>query len=108
VQLAEPASIADARGVAAAIREGGERGIPGVRAIAIQLRSGAAQVSMNVEQPLLIPLAEVLARIRRLAPIASAELVGLAPSAAFEGFPEDVPMPGFDASHQLLENALRS
>ena len=35
------------------------------------------------------------------------ELVGLAPRAAMEGFPEDVPLEGFDPDRHLLENALR-
>ena len=96
VQLAPPCSLADARAIAARIREGGEQGLPGLRAIAVELAGGVAQVSTNVERPSELPLVEVLAAVARLAPVASAELVGLAPAAALEGFPEDVPMPGFD------------
>ncbi|MBK5230857.1 MAG: hypothetical protein JJE27_06775, partial [Thermoleophilia bacterium] len=36
-----------------------------------------------------------------------AELVGLAPRAAFDGFPDEVEIPGFDPRRHLLENALR-
>jgi hypothetical protein len=32
--------------------------------------------------------------------------VGLAPRVALEGFPEDLPMPGFDPARQVIENAL--
>jgi glutamate formiminotransferase/glutamate formiminotransferase/formiminotetrahydrofolate cyclodeaminase len=61
---------------------------------------------MNVERPFEVPLALVLERVSAHAPVASAELVGLAPRAAFAGFPEDVSMPGFDPSTRLLESAL--
>ena len=44
--------------------------------------------------------------MRRHAPVAAAELVGMAPRAAFEGFPEDVPIPGFDPARHLIENVL--
>jgi glutamate formiminotransferase len=106
LQLAPPATVQDARTIAAAIREGGERGMPGLRAIGVALSGGLAQVSMNVERPLELPLAEVIERVRAFAPLASAELVGLAPLAALEGFPEDLPMPGFDPARHVIENAL--
>lgn len=106
VQLAAPASVADAKRIAALIREGGGEGLPGVRAIAVQLSGGAAQVSMNVERPFEISLASVVAAVARHASIASAELVGLAPRAALEGFPAEVPLPGFDPAGHVIENAL--
>jgi glutamate formiminotransferase / 5-formyltetrahydrofolate cyclo-ligase len=106
LQLAPPASVADARRIATLIREGGSEGLPGVRAIGVRLAGEVAQVSMNVERPFEVPLALVLERVRAHAPVASAELVGLAPRAAFAGFPEDVPMPGFDPATHLIESAL--
>jgi glutamate formiminotransferase len=106
LQLAELATVEEARRIAALIREGGEEGLPGLRAIGVQL-SGAAQVSMNVERPLRVPLALLVEAVRRHAEIASAELVGLAPRAALEGFPEDVPLVGFDPDRHLIENVLR-
>jgi glutamate formiminotransferase / 5-formyltetrahydrofolate cyclo-ligase len=106
LQLQAPASLQDARRIAAQIREGGERGLPGLRAIGVALSGDVAQVSMNVERPLELPLGEVVRAVERLAPVASAELVGLAPRAAFEGFPAELPMPGFDADRHLIENAL--
>jgi glutamate formiminotransferase len=51
-----------------------------------------AQVSMNIEDPDAVPLAAVIEAIRRHAAVAEAELVGLAPEAALEGFPDDVPL----------------
>jgi len=107
LQLAPPATLQDARTVAARIREGGDSGLPGLRAIGIALDGGSvAQVSMNVERPFELPLADVVERVRALAPVASAELVGLAPAAAFEGFPENLEIPGFDPQRHLIENAL--
>jgi glutamate formiminotransferase len=106
LQLAPPAKISDARRVAALIREGGERGLPGLRAIGVELQGGVAQVSMNVERPLELPLGDVVRAVEKLAPVARAELVGLAPRAALEGFPAELPMPGFAADRHLIENAL--
>jgi glutamate formiminotransferase len=53
LELAPPATVADAHGIAALIREGGAEGLPGLRAIGVALQAGkVAQVSMNVERPL--------------------------------------------------------
>lgn len=106
VQLRPPAGLADARRIAALVREGGERGLPGVRAIGVQLGGGAAQVSMNVERPLELPLAEVAAALAALAPLESAELVGLAPRAALDRFPEELALAGFDPERHVIESAL--
>jgi len=108
VELAAPASIEDARHIAALVREGGEHGLPGLRAIGVELQGGVAQVSMNVERPFDLPLAEVVQELSVHAPLARAELVGLAPKAAFDQFPEDLPIPGFDPRRHLIENALGS
>lgn len=104
--LQAPAGVADARRIAASIREGGEHGLPGVRAIGVALSGGIGQVSMNVERPLELALAEVVEAVGRHAPLAGAELVGLAPRAALAGFPEDLPLPGFDPARHVIENAL--
>ncbi len=106
LQLAAPSPVQDARAIAAAIREGGERGMPGLRAIGVALSGGVAQVSMNVERPLELPLAAIVETVRTFAGLAGAELVGLAPAAALERFPEDLPMPGFDPARHVIENAL--
>jgi glutamate formiminotransferase / 5-formyltetrahydrofolate cyclo-ligase len=107
LQLAPPASVQDARRIAALIREGGAHGLPGVRAIGVSLQAGKlAQVSMNIERPLEVPLAAVVEAVRAHAELHSAELVGLAPTAALEGFPDDLAMPGFDPARHVIENAL--
>ncbi|NLT06324.1 MAG: glutamate formiminotransferase [Solirubrobacterales bacterium] len=105
VDLAVP-DLALARRIAAEIREAGG-GLPGVRAIGLYLdHRGCAQVSTNVHDHRATPLAEIVAAVRARAPVAEAELVGLAPAAAFDGFPADVPLRGFSAERHLLENAL--
>ncbi len=107
LELAPPASLEQAREIAGLIREGGAEGLPGVRAIGLWLeRGGIAQVSTNVEDHHRTRLAAVVEAVRRHAPVLAAELVGLAPRAAFAGFPQDVPVPGFDPARHLIEVAL--
>ena len=97
-----------ARAIAADIRESGG-GLPGVRAMGLFLNErGRAQVSTNVHDPASTPLRQVVEAVRRRAEVAEAELVGLVPAAALEGFPEDVPLRAFSRERHLLENALRS
>jgi glutamate formiminotransferase/glutamate formiminotransferase/formiminotetrahydrofolate cyclodeaminase len=105
VELAPPATLQDARRIAALLREGGGEGLPGVRAIGLRLsaRGGIAQVSTNVEDHRATPLAVVVAAVARHAPVAGCELVGLAPAAAFAGFPADVAV----ANRRTVEEALR-
>jgi glutamate formiminotransferase len=91
-----------ARAIASELREDGG-GLPGVRAIGLSLESrGRAQVSLNVHDHRAAPLAGILARIRERAPVAEAELVGLAPAAALAGFPDDVPL----RNRRTIEDAL--
>src|SRR5207248_4156555 len=53
VELAAPATLEDARTIAAAIREGGGEGLPSLRALGLWLAErGVAQVSMNLEDPI--------------------------------------------------------
>jgi glutamate formiminotransferase len=103
VELAPPATLEQAREIAALIRDGGPEGLPGLRAIGLWLGArDCAQVSMNVEDHHRAPLREVLEAIARHATPVRAELVGLAPAAAFEGFPEELPV----ANRRHLEDAL--
>jgi glutamate formiminotransferase/glutamate formiminotransferase/formiminotetrahydrofolate cyclodeaminase len=96
-----------ARSIAARLRESGG-GPPGVRAIGLHLPArGRAQVSFNVHDHRAAPLRDLVAAVAREAPIAEAELVGLAPEAALDGFPADVALRGFDSRRHLIENALR-
>ncbi len=103
LQLAAPATLEHAREIAARIREGGADGLPGLRAIGLWLDArGVAQVSTNVEDTRATPLAGVVAAVGRHAPIIDAELVGLAPRSAFEGFPEDISV----RNKRTIEDAL--
>ena len=132
LELERPAGVEDARRIAALIREGGRDGLEGVRAIGVGLRTGGAsrgsskggssekdiskvgapeqavvaQVSMNIERPFEVPLRLVVEAVRKHADVACAELVGLAPRAALEGFPVDVPIPDLDPDRHVIENAL--
>ena len=95
-----------ARSIAADLRESGG-GLPGVRAIGLRLAErGVVQVSTNVHDHRATPLRMIVEHVRARAEIAEAELVGLAPRAAFEGFPGDVPLRGFSPDRHLVENAL--
>jgi glutamate formiminotransferase / 5-formyltetrahydrofolate cyclo-ligase len=103
VELAPPATLEDAKSIAAHIRHGGPEGLDGVRAIGLWLDArDVAQVSTNVEDHRAIPLAKVVEAIARHATPSRAELVGLAPRAAFEGFPPDLPV----ANRRTVEDAL--
>jgi glutamate formiminotransferase len=94
LELAPPATEDDARRIAALLRENGPEGLPALRAIGLSLsaRDAVAQVSCNVEDHEALPLAQLLAAVERHAAVAEAELVGLAPEAAFEGWPDRVPI----------------
>lgn len=111
LELMPPATVADARRIAGLIREGGAEGLPGVRAIGVAVNRNppappTPQVSFNIERPTEVPLRTVVEAVHAHAVIACAELVGLAPAAALEGFPADVSMPGFDPARHTIEKAL--
>jgi len=100
-----------ARSIAAGLREAGG-GLPGVRAVGLLLSGGRVQVSTNVHDPLVVPLARVVERVRALAaPLSArpleAEVVGLVPAAALADFPADLPLRGFDPAAQTIEARLR-
>jgi glutamate formiminotransferase / 5-formyltetrahydrofolate cyclo-ligase len=97
-----------ARRIAAGLRES-NGGLPGVRALGLYLPDrGRAQVSTNVHDYRATPLRVIVEAVRARADVAEAELVGLAPEAAFDDFPEDVPLRGFSPERHLIENALRT
>lgn len=103
IELAPPATLQQAKAIAAKIREGGSEGLPGLRAIGLWLaQPGLAQVSTNVEDHRATSLAQVLAAVARHAEVRGAELVGLAPRDAFDGFPEHVALRGY----ATIEDAL--
>ncbi|MGH2993507.1 MAG: glutamate formimidoyltransferase [Solirubrobacterales bacterium] len=99
-----------AAAVAVELRESGG-GLPGVRAIGVELSGGRSQVSTNVHDIVAVPLGTVVEEVRRLAephgarPV-EAELVGLVPEAAVEGYPADVPLRDFDPARHLIERRL--
>ena len=103
VELAPPATLEDAKSIATLIRAGGTEGLESVRAIGLWLAArNVAQVSTNVEDHRAMPLARVVEAIARHATPSQAELVGLAPRAAFEGFPDDLPV----ANRRVIEDVV--
>jgi glutamate formiminotransferase/glutamate formiminotransferase/formiminotetrahydrofolate cyclodeaminase len=100
-----------ARKIAAELRESGG-GLPGVRAIGLERESEGAQVSINVHHPEKVPLARVCSEVERLAKqhgahVVEAELVGLAPKAAMEGYGEEhPPIEGFETEAHVIEHRL--
>jgi len=99
-----------AQRVAAAVREAGG-GPPGVRAIGLPLDGGRSQVSTNVHDPIAVPLRMVVARVAELAaeqgarPV-EAEIVGLVPAAALQGFPPELPIRDFDPERHVIERRI--
>lgn len=105
IELAPPAGIQDARRIASLIRQSGPEGLPGVRAIGVDLlHRGRAQISTNVEDHTATPLVALVRAIARHATPERAELVGLAPRSAFDGFPESLPV----ANRRYIEEVLGS
>jgi glutamate formiminotransferase / 5-formyltetrahydrofolate cyclo-ligase len=100
--------LAVAKRIAAGLRESGG-GLPGVRALGLYLAERRrAQVSTNVHDHRAVPLRDIVEFVREHAEVAEAELIGLAPRAAFDGFPGDVPLRGFDPERHLLDEVLRA
>ncbi len=98
------------RAVAAGLRESGG-GLAGVRAVGLPLSGGRVQISTNIHDLAATSLGMVVERIRSLAePLGArpveAELVGLIPVAALAGYPDDVPIRGFDPERQTIERRL--
>ena len=102
--------LAAGQAVAGELRES-DGGLPWVRAIALELPGGRIQIAINIHDPVAMPLGMVIAEVRRLGeprgtrPV-EAELVGLIPEAAMEGYPDDVPLAGFDPDAHLIERRL--
>jgi glutamate formiminotransferase/glutamate formiminotransferase/formiminotetrahydrofolate cyclodeaminase len=99
-----------AREIAAELREA-DGGLPGVRALGLPRDGERTQVSMNIHDPKAVPLAKVIAEISRLAAqhgvrAVEAELVGLVPEAAVEGYPDEPPIRDFDPKRDVIENVL--
>jgi glutamate formiminotransferase / 5-formyltetrahydrofolate cyclo-ligase len=100
--------LAVAKNIAAGLRESGG-GMPGVRALGLYLHDrNRAQVSTNVHDHNAVRLRDIVEYVRARAEVAEAELIGLAPRAALEGFPSDVPLRGFEPERHILEDVLRA
>jgi glutamate formiminotransferase len=95
------ADLATAKQIAREIREG----LPGVRALGLETRNGT-QLSFNVEAPM--PLRDLIDAVQRHTRVREAELVGLAPQAAFDDFPRDLPIPGFEPQRHIIERVLET
>ena len=109
--LLDTGEVEIAVAIAAELRESGG-GVRGVRAMAVDL-DGRAQVSTNVHDPIAVPLAVVIQRVRELAAargvaVAEGEVVGLLPEAAIRGLPDDLPLGGFDPERDVIERRLRT
>jgi glutamate formiminotransferase len=89
------ATLETAKQIAARIREGGSEGLPGVRALGLELvRAGAIQVSTNIEDLDRVTPGDVVRAVQRHATVRAAELVAPAPRRAFESFPANIPVHG--------------
>ncbi len=101
----------EATAIAKSLRES-SGGLPSVKAIGLHLPSKKrAQVSINIGRSDLVPLCTVVETAEREArrqgaSITSAEIVGLVPEAALEGFPEDLEIRDFESDSQILERRL--
>jgi glutamate formiminotransferase len=105
--------VETARKIAARVREAGG-GLPGVRAIGVRLdRQGVVQISTNIQDPFEVPLRRVVETVSSEArphgvDVVAGQLVGLAPAAALDDFPDDLPLRDFDEQRHVLENRLAS
>lgn len=108
LELAPGTTLAQAKDIAANVREGGPRGLKGVRALGLELTRDdglqLVQVTTNVEDHLATPLAALVEAVSTQADVVGAELVGLAPEAAFAGFPDALPV----RNRRTVEEVLRS
>jgi glutamate formiminotransferase len=110
VELAPPADLRTAKRIAARIRDGEAEGLPSLRVIGLELphRGHVAQVSMNLDDHTAVSLAQVVAAITRYAQPLRAELVGLAPRSAFDGFPADLPVANVRFIEEIVSTDVRA
>jgi glutamate formiminotransferase len=94
--------------LASELRESGG-GFPGVRALGLPLaHRDCVQISTNVHDYTAAPLRAIVSWIAERAPVAEAELVGLAPAAALDDFPAEVPLRNRRTIEDALERAQSS
>ena len=98
-----------AKQIAAGLRESGG-GLPGVRALGLYLED--AEARPGLDQRARPPGRAARARSSRTSASAPTwprrSWSAWRPRAAFEGFPEDVPLRGFDPERHMLEEVLRA
>jgi len=100
LELAPPATLAQAKAIAARLRTE----LPGVKALGLYLEEqDVVQVSTNVEDHRAVTLADVLAAVRAEHEVRAAELVAPAPEAALAGWPADVELRMPAAIEALLD-----
>jgi glutamate formiminotransferase len=100
LELAPPATLAEAKAIAARLRTE----LPGVKALGLYLEEqGIVQVSTNVEDHREVTLADVLAAVRSEHEVRAAELVAPAPEAALAGWPAEVELRMPAAIEALLD-----
>jgi glutamate formiminotransferase len=82
-----------------------------VRAIGLPIDGERSQVSVNVHDPVEVPLGRIARQVAELArrhgaTVVEAELVGLAPEAALCGYEDGPPIRDFDPDTRLIERRL--
>ncbi len=107
VNLKPPTTVETAKAIAAKIREGGECGLIGLRAIGLDLRSQQiVQISTNIEDHEETSPGEVVSAVSQFAEVDHVELIGIAPALALKDFPEEVEIIRFDPARHIIENVV--
>ena len=108
LRLGESGTLEEARRTASLMREGGEMGLPGVKALAFELRDqGFVQLSFNLERPDEAGIDKVTRFVSSRHDVTAGELIGLAPARYIEAIPRDLEMPNFDPTMKSVEGCLR-
>ena len=107
LQLEQPATVEDARTIAGLIREGGAEGLPGLRAIGVELeRCGRAGVDERRASPARCRWRGWWRRCAGTPRSRARSWSGSRRGRRLTGFPEDVQLVGFDPLRHVIENAL--
>jgi glutamate formiminotransferase/glutamate formiminotransferase/formiminotetrahydrofolate cyclodeaminase len=108
LQLGSASSLEEARDTAALMRDGGDMGLPGVKALAFDLKGqGIIQLSFNLERPDEAGIDAVTHLVSTRHQVVAGELIGLAPERYIAAIPSDLEMPDFDPTMKSVEGCLR-
>ncbi len=108
LRLGYSATLEEARHTASLMRDGGERGLPGVKALAFELKDqGFVQLSFNLERPDEAGIDAVTQFASSRHEVIAGELIGLAPERYIAAIPRDLEMPDFDPTMKSVEGCLR-